>query len=476
MKRFIISCAMSLIVIAMNAKVTLPSVFSDNMVLQQSADVVFWGKAEPGSMVTIRTSWTMERYRVKADEEGRWTLRVKTPAAGGPYEVTVSDGEKMTLKNVLIGEVWICMGQSNMAMRMKGSTGQPVNGAADFILKAKPTTMIRSCNLKNRVSVKPEDDCPATWYENTPKGVAEASAVAYFFAKYLNEALNVPVGIINASWGGTPIEAWMCQEVLEREFSNELNLNHFKTGELPAKNSQFAPGTLYNGMLHSLVPFTAKGFLWYQGCANRNRWEQYKRLQPEFVNMLRQKWGDEKLPFYFTQIAPYQYKDPDSREAAYMMWAQAQTLEHIPYSGMATTHDVGERNCIHPADKKQVGERLAYLALTNNYNIEGIDAKPPMPVSFIFKDGAAFVSFDAGKLGISPINTELEGCFELAGEDKVFYPATAIVEKDRRSIKVYSQEVPSPVAVRYGMRNWSEALLFNCYGVPVTPFRSDDWK
>ena len=158
-----------------------------------------------------------------------------------------------------------------------------------------------------------------------------------------------------------------------------------------------------------------------------------------------------------------------------MMWAQAQTLELIPYSGMATTHDAGELACIHPANKKAVGDRLAYLALANDYGIKGFDAKAPMPTEFVFENGAAVVKFDCGKMGVSPIGIDLP-CFELAGEDKVFYPATARVQGDRRSIKVTSEQVPAPVAVRYGMKNWSEATLFNCFGIPASPFRSDDWK
>lgn len=476
MRRLILLSLSLLAVISLEAKVVLPQVFADNMVLQRESDVAIWGKAEPDSKVVICPSWTKSKIVVKSDNHGDWRARLITPQAGGPYEISFSDGEKITIKNILIGEVWICMGQSNMAMRMKGSTGQPVDGSADMILKAKPTTPIRSCNLKGRTSIKPEYDCPATWYVNDPEGVAEASAVAYFFAKYLYDVLEIPIGIIHASWGGTPIEAWMSEDVLNKEFSGELNMTPYEKRELPKKNPQFVPAALYNGMLHTLIPFTCKGFIWYQGCANRNRWEQYKRLQPAFVKMLRDDWGNDKMPFYFTQIAPYQYSDPHGREAAFMMWAQAQTLDVIPYSGMAATHDLGEISCIHPASKQQVGERLAYLALENDYGVSGIDSRTPTPKSFEFQEGAAVVKFNVGPLGVSPINKELEGCFELAGEDKVFYPAKAKIEKDRRSVKIFCTEVTHPVAVRYGMRNWSEPRLFNVNGIPVSPFRSDNWQ
>ena len=475
MKKISVLALLICVAAALNAKVVLPNVIGDNMVLQQKSDVALWGNAAPGVKVVVTPSWTKEKSTVKAGEDGKWFLRVRTPEAGGPYEITFSDGEKLTVHNVLIGEVWICSGQSNMAMRMRGSGAQPVNGSADIILGAKRETPIRTCNIKNAVSLTPESDCGAAWKENTPQDVADASAVAYFFAKYIHDILGVPVGVINTSWGGTPIEAWMSKEVLEKEFPGEFKMTIYENNQLPEKKAQYYPGVLYNGMIHPIAPFTAKGFLWYQGCANRNRWEQYKRLQPAFVRMLRQCWGNEDMPFYFTQIAPYRYSDPQGREAAFMMWAQAQTLEMIPNSGMAATHDIGEFACIHPAAKKQVGERLAYLALENQYGVKGVDVRTPMPKSYEFKEGAAFVKFNAGRMGVSPLALELEGSFELAGADKVFYPAKAMVQDDRHSIKVWCPEVPEPVAVRYGMRNWSQAQIFNCYGIPVSPFRSDDW-
>ena len=460
--------------VLMQAKVSLPPIFADNMVLQQKSEAAIWGKSAPERKVTITTNWSKAKTTVSADKDGKWFARIATPEAGGPYQITFNDGERVTLTNVLIGEVWICSGQSNMAQPMKGYMGQPTALAADYITEAQESTPIRSCNLKRRVAITPLDECPATWYVHNPEGVSEASAAAYFFAQKIYRQLGVPVGVINVSWGGTPIEAWMNPEVLKEKFAGELDLKHLYEKVMPKNKPHQTAGTLYNGMLHSLVPFTAKGFLWYQGCHNRKKFEQYKRLQPAFAQMLREEWGNEKMPFYFTQIAPYRYDDPEKPEGGYMMWAQAQTLEMIPYSGMAATHDAGELNCIHPAEKKAVGDRLAYLALANDYGLKGFDAEPPMPVEFLFRDNAALVTFKCGEMGIGPINFPLEG-FELAGEDRVFHPATATVEKDRKSIKVTSPDVPAPIAVRYGMKNWSVATLFNNFGIPASPFRSDNW-
>ena len=458
------------------AKVELAPLFADNMVLQRDSKAAIWGKAEPGARVVITSTWAKGKTVVHADDQGRWNVMLATPSAGGPHELTFNDGDRHTLKNILIGEVWICAGQSNMEMTMRGFMGQPVEGAAELILTAKPSVPIRSCNLSRIKSLELEEECDARWFEHTSEGVAEASATAYFFAKRLCDVLGVPVGIINVSWGGSPIEAWMNPELLRREFAEEFSFAHLDSMTWPEENPWKAPGVLYNGMLHSVAPYTAKGFLWYQGCDNISRYEQYKRLQPAFVKMLRQEWGNDRMPFYFTQIAPYGYFNPDAPDAGYMMWAQAQTLEMIPYSGMAATHDVGEENCIHPADKKSVGDRLAFLALVNDYGYEGIDAATPIPIDFKFEEGQAIVTFEAGYMGLSPLSKDVDG-FELAGEDGIFYPAKGIVLwNNPKKVLVYKcPQVQKPVAVRYGMKNWSEATVFNCFGVPISPFRSDNY-
>lgn len=465
---FLLVCAFS--VCGLSAKVILPPIFADNMVLQQQSDVALWGKAAPDVKVTVSASWAKSaKVTVRADDDGRWFARIATPAAGGPYELTFSDGEKITLRNVLVGEVWICSGQSNMYQKMRGFEGQPVEDAAEYISEADPSVPVRMCNMRLTRSMTPQRECGATWYVNDQTGVAMSSAVAYFFALKLHKSLKVPVAVINASWSGSKIEQWMNREVIDREFSGE-----FEVGEL-VEGKPGPASCVYNGVLYSLIPYTVKGFLWYQGESNIARFEQYKRLQPAFVKMLRDEWGNDRMPFYFAQIAPYRYAGEDHRSAGYMMWAQAQTLKEIPFSGMAATHDVGSRYCAHPPKKKQVGDRFAYLALANDYGFKEIEAKTPMPKEFVFDGEKAIVCFDVSKLGVGPINSDLSG-FELAGEDKVFYPAVARVDKDCKSVTVTSPQVAKPIAVRYAMRNWSEATLFNSFGIPVSPFRSDDWR
>ena len=473
MKKLVLAVSLLLFgICAAHSKVVLPNFFADDMVLQQQTKAAVWGTAKPDSKVVITTTWSKTKTIVHSDAAGKWSARLETPVAGGPYEITFNDGEKLTLKNVLIGEVWLCSGQSNMEMPMKGWSSQPVEGYVDAVMRATPQVPVRACKIHRASDFEPQDTVRATWYENTPDEVGEFSAVAYFFAKRLHEILGVPVGVIDVSWGGSRIEAWMSPELLKTEFADELNLSHFETKDKGKRKTRHTPGLLYNGMIHPLVGYTVKGFLWYQGCSNAYNPKLYVSLQPAFVKMLREKWGDDDLPFYFAQIAPYKTNKPE------MMWAQALTVDLIPHCGMASTHDVGEYNCIHPAKKKEVGDRLANLALSNDYGFKNVDVNTPVPTRFEFKENEAIVYFDkVDKLGLSPRDKDIEG-FELAGEDGVFYPAKAIVlkkEYNYKAIKVYQcPQVTKPVAVRYAWDVLCPSTLYNCYGIPASPFTSQN--
>lgn len=459
---------------SVKAEVVPAPVFSDNMVLQQNADVAVWGEAKAGAKVRVSPSWSRKSVTATAAADGKWFARIATPSAGGPYKIVFDDGHKTEIENVLIGEVWLCSGQSNMEMPMAGWNGQPVDGAVELILNAKPDTPVRHCYIERETSLQVEDKCNAVWTENTPEGVAGSSAYAYFFAMKLHEVLGVPVGVINVSWGGSSIQAWMSKELLENEFPGKADLKAYDTGRWPEGQKGFVPACLYNAMLHPLAPYTVKGFVWYQGCNDRDDYDLYRKMQPAFASMLRREWGDEKLPFYFTQIAPYEYDNPDSSLSGYFMWAQAQTLDDIPYSGMVATADCGEKSCIHAADKKTPALRLAYLALVDAYGYpELVDVRTPVAEAFAFADGAAEVTFRTGLHGLKPLAEDLGG-FELAGKDGIFHPASGRVDEKRPDVvMVRSAAVPEPVAVRYCMRNWFEPALFNCSGIPASPFRSD---
>ena len=470
MRKYILLLAALMMGAAMQAKVVPAPVFTDGMVLQQQTDALLWGTAKPNAKVVITTTWSKAKTVVKADADGKWRTAVATPAAGGPYEITFNDGEKVTVGNVLIGEVWICSGQSNMEMPLKGYDAQPVEGAVDVILGAKPSVPIRVCKVKKTIAYEVHEDCEARWIKHIPSEIGDASATAYFFARRLHETLGIPVGVVDVSVGGSYIECWMEEGLLKREFPGEFDYAHLDAKKKTRAKAHHDPCVLYNGMLRSVFGYTAKGFVWYQGCSNEGNPEQYRRLQPAFVKMLREAWGNEAMPFYYTQIAQHKSNAPE------MLWAQALNVYDIPNSAMATTHDISDYNCIHPEKKKEVGDRLAFLALTRDYGMDYIDAKTPMPVKYEYGEGEAIVTFDVGLLGLKPRSVDLDG-FEMAGEDGVFYPAKAVVlrggEWQARSIKVYKcPEVQKPVAVRYAWSRWCPSTLFNTSGIPVTPFNS----
>lgn len=456
------------------AKVTLPSLISDNMVLQQQSDVALWGTAQPGSKVIVKAGWSKDRFSAQADNQtGKWILSLPTPKAGGPYDIKISDGEPIILKNVLIGEVWFCSGQSNMEMPMRGYCGQPARGAADYLAFANPSRQIRICKIERKAATKEMDTCVGSWQTNNPNAIANVSATAYFFADALQKALGIPVGILVSSWGGSNIEAWIKRDILEKDFP-EFNLEHIDKnliGERPYQQ----PCLLYYGQLAPLVPYTFKGMIWYQGEANRSRYEQYIRLQSAYVKMMRELFRMPEAPFYFVQIAPYSYGNPDDFLNGYFNEAQQKTLSIIPNSGMAVTCDIGEYGTIHPASKQEVGKRLAFLALSHNYGNSALEADAPAYKSVSFKAGKAFVRFKVGPKGLSPMGTDIHG-FELAGEDKVFRPAVGRLSSDCTVIEVTSPDVASPVAVRYCFRNWCKGELYNSYGIPASPFRTDNWE
>ncbi|MCQ2168975.1 MAG: sialate O-acetylesterase [Bacteroidales bacterium] len=457
---------------ALDAKVTLPSVISDNMVLQQQTDVALWGKAEPGKKVTVTTSWNNAKTVIPADKQtGKWLVRIATPAAGGPYQITISDGEAVTLRNVLVGEVWFCSGQSNMEMPMMGYDSQPAKGAVKYIAGAKASTPIRICNVTKKSSKTPLETSEGSWCENTPDAVAATSATAYYFARQLQAATDIPVGIIVTCWGGSSIETWIPKEVIEKEFP-EFSLDHLTpSGEIHSDNQD--PCLCFNGQVAPLIPYTFKGMIWYQGETNRGRPEQYIRLQDAYTRSMREIFSVPEAPFYFVQIAPYPYDNPDGFCSGYFYEAQQKSLDVIPRSGMAVTCDIGEYGTIHPCLKEAVGDRLAYLALQNDYGFPAIKAVAPTYKSVEFLDGKAIVRFNVDSEGLSPMGGGIPG-FEIAGDDKVFHKAY-VSHIYGNSVEVFCEEVPEPVAVRYCFRNWCVGGLYNNYGIPAAPFRTDDW-
>jgi len=464
MKKLSLLLIVTSMLLTANAEIKLPAFFASEMVLQQQTTAKIWGKAEPNKRVSLFTSWNLRRYRTTADENGNWELSFATTKAGGPYTMVISDGKPVTLTNVMLGEVWLCSGQSNMEMPMKGFSGQPIEGGNIDILKSN-NPQIRLFRVGRKADLEPQADVTGRWEEAMPISVRDFSATAYYFGRLLQETLNVPVGLISSSWGGSAIEAWMNEEML-KDFPQAVIPSKEEKPERPHQT----PAMLYRGMIHPLVGFPIKGVIWYQGESNRNRYESYAAMFKAMTEGWRKVWNQaDPIPFYFCQIAPFGYNG--GTNSAYIREAQANAAKE-PFTGMAVLMDAGEKNCIHPAKKREAGERMALQAITKTYNITGIESESPEFKDIEIKGNEVTVTFDKAPLGIYAQHGESK-LFMLAGEDKVFHPAKAKV--NRTKVVVTSELVSKPVAVRYAFEDFVVGDLFGMGGLPVSSFRSDNW-
>jgi sialate O-acetylesterase len=453
----------------MLAEIKLPSIIGSNMVLQQQSTVKLWGKASANKKVEIQCSWTNNTIKTNSGKEGEWLITVKTPVAGGPYSIMFSDGESKTINNIMIGEVWLCSGQSNMEMPMKGYSAQPVNDAQNTISLADASVPIRIINVEKNNSLVPLSDFNGKWQENKPENVRNISAAAYFYAKYLQSVLKVPVGIITSSWGGSSIEAWM--DSVELSKTVKVNLSNEKnTSPVFQRHCQ-----LYNAMLYPLHNYTIKGVLWYQAEANASQYKLYKKQFPAMIAQWRSLWGIGDFPFYYAQICPWKYKAVNSTSSARMREVQKQLSTVISNSGMIVTLDAGDSIGPHSPMKKEVGERFAYLALSKTYNYQGIEYQYPQYKSMTIVKDTAFIELQNAEEGIHSTTKEIKG-FEIAGADRVFKPANVVITKKGTLLKISEPTIEHPVAVRYAFRNYMPISLFSNYGLPMEQFRTDDWE
>lgn len=479
MKMKLVLCCLLVLPLFAVAKVELPSILNDNMVLQQQSDVKLWGQANINTKVSVTLPWTKKIYTTTSDSKGKWLIAVPTPKAGGPYEIKISDGQELVLRNVLIGEVWFCSGQSNIEMPMRGFEFEPVQGSNDIIAFANENLPIRMYSSdfddkgwNRQYSKTPQDDCKGAWLTNTPENVARTSAVAYYFARFLNQALGVPVGIVVSSWGGSTVEAWMSEETLK---PFDVNLSHLHNDSEVAKPIQQQPVVLFNAKVAPLTNFAIKGFLWYQGESNRDKMDQYSKMLPAMVADYRQRWALGDFPFYYVELAPHSYGDANGLMTPYFREMQLKLMNIIPNSGMVCTADVGSSDFIHPANKEAVGKRLAYWALAKDYGRKNIGYCTPIYKSMEVDGDKVYIAFENAPGKVHPINKPLQS-FEIAGSDRVFHTAQAIVDLKSKRLTVWNDSIQQPVAVRYAFRNYAEASLFDYYGMPVAPFRTDDWK
>ena len=456
-----------------HAEIKLPAIFSDNMLLQQNAQMNIWGKTDTNKTVTIKASWSKNAVKTTADAAGYWKTAIATPKADGKkHTLTLSDGKSVTLNNLLLGELWLCSGQSNMEMPMKGFKNQPVEGANMDILKSINPNL-RLFTVKRNSTIEAQTDVTGKWEEATPETVKEFSATGYYFGRLLNQTLNVPVGLILSAWGGSCVEAWMSEDML-RAFP-QVKIPKTKAD---IKEQNRTPTTLYQAMINPILSMSIKGIIWYQGESNYDRAASYADMFSAMVSGWRKNWAqNDTIPFYYCQIAPYDYsiiteKSKDVINSAFLREAQLKAESMIPKSGMAVLLDAGLKEGIHPIKKQIAGERLALLALTKTYGIQGVASESPLFKGIEIHGDTVQVSFERCPMWITAKEFESK-LFTIAGEDKVFHPAKAWIVRSKMYVK--SEDVKKPVAVRYAFENYVEGDLFSNEGLPISSFRSDNW-
>jgi len=477
--------------LSVQADVKLPALFTDNMVLQRGMAVPIWGWADEGEAVTVE----FQGHKVSArTQNGKWLVRLPSLKEGGPHILGVSGKNKIELKNVLVGEVWVCSGQSNMEWPLR-LTFEPQAAIAN-----SANSMIRLFTVPKLKSDEPVSDVKARWVECNPGATTNFSAVAYYFGRNLQKALGVPVGLIHTSWGGSPAEVWMSRPVLEGNASYkdailggyDASLKRYedalaqfeaeqtelkkqgKTSDKKAPAKPFwKPSELYNGMIAPLIPCAIKGAIWYQGESNAGRAHQYRTLFPDMIRNWRRDWNQGDFTFLAVQLAPFTKikEQPGDSDWAELREAQVLAAKVLPNVGVAVITDVGEENDIHPQKKEPVGARLALAARGIAYG-EKITFSGPIYKGMQVQGGKITLTFDHVGKGLEARDGELKG-FAIAGADKKFVWAKATIDGDK--VTVSSPEVQNPVAVRFGWANYPVVNLWNKDGLPASPFRTDDF-
>jgi len=486
------------------ADIKLPAVISDNMVLQGNKKVSIWGWAEPGEEVMAGVSWHRMRWAVTADKDGRWMFKMNSPKTGGPYEMTISGKNTITVKNIMVGEVWVGSGQSNMQMSVQASAN------AKQEISAANYPNIRLFTVTRKVATEPQSDCVGSWTLCSPQTVPGFSAVAYYFGRELHKKLDVPIGLIHTSWGGTPAEAWTRREILEKEADAAPILARYDdvVAKYPQAKKEYeqkivewkeavekakaegektprrpgaprgpehyhSPAGLYNAMIAPLIPYGIGGAIWYQGESNASRAYQYRKLFPAMIKNWRNDWGQGDFPFLFVQLANYLAIDPEPADSMWAELREAQLMTlALPNTGMAVIIDIGEADNIHPKNKQDVGKRLALWALARSYGKELVYSGP-IYKSMKIKGNEIILYFDHVGGGLVAASDEPLKGFAIAGADRKFVWADAKINGD--NIVVSSGKVSAPAAVRYAWADNPVCNLYNEEGLPASPFRTDNW-
>lgn len=449
------------ITLRLDAEVRLPAIIGDHMVLQQNSDVKIWGWCDPSEKIKISSGWDTATYNTVGNADGKWMLSVKTPVAGGPYTLSINGNNKIILQDVLIGETWVCSGQSNMEMSYSWGIKQYTNDIENGTNKN-----IRLFHISRLTSEYPQDDTKGHWVVCNPEDLKTFSLAGYFFGQKLQETLSLPVGLIESTWGGTPAEVWTPKYAVDsnpviRKVADELKAIPWGPIRVAAT---------YNAMIYPITNFNIAGVIWYQGEANVDNASTYEPLFAAMINSWRAAWQTD-FPFYFVQIASYNYGNNIS--GALLKEAQTKTLS-VPNTGMIVVDDlVNDVNNIHPTDKKDVGYRLANLALSTTYHKNNLAYKYPMYKSMEIEKVKLKIDFANAGNGLMNKGDTLKG-FYVAAADKKFMPAMAKIEGN--SVVVWNKNIKDPVAVRFDFTNASIPVLFSKEGLPVNLFRTDDWN
>jgi sialate O-acetylesterase len=458
-----------------SADIRLPKIFSDRMVLQRGNTVRIWGTADPDEKLEITLG--ENSAGTTADANGQWSVSVVPPAAGGPYSLEVSGAKSsVVFTDVMVGDVWLCSGESNMHRSVEQSLEFEKREARDawFLQINEPQIRLFSVPA-NSVDEPVEDFTEAVaWQECRGETVAGFSATAFFFARALRENGefgDVPIGLINASCAASPAEAWTSAQALAAADSLQPMLQYWE--ENPDKRLPSRPSSLFNGMIAPLIPLSLRGVIWYQGEANVGRGQQYRTIFSTLIRDWRSRFALGDIPFYYVQLAPHRYRDRDPRELPELWDAQRAALQ-LPNTGMSGSSDIGDPDDLHPRNKQIVGERLARLALNQSYGLAAMESSGPL-----FRELELLESGDRIRLsfshasGLQARDGSLPG-FQISGADGEFRPAEAKIEGD--TVIVWSDQVRQPRHVRYLWEDTAEASLFNAAGLPALPFRSDDFE
>ena len=445
--------------------VRLPALFSDHMVLQRDQANAVWGWADPGEKVALVMG--EQKKQAVADDNGKWRLQLDPLPAGGPHKIVIEGKNRVAIEDVLVGEVWVCSGQSNMQMTVNGTF------SADLTRLTANYPQLRMITVPLRGTQQPQDDFQGSWQPTTPKTVGNFTAVGYFFGLVLHQALDIPIGLIHDSWGGSACEAWVPRNLLEADPQYRPLIERWEGIEQNKDDKQLTgnqrPGNLFNGMLRPVVGYGIRGAIWYQGETNAGRAYQYRQLFPLMIKSWRDAWQQGDFAFYWVQLADFLGEPAEPGDSAWAELREAQTMTlSLPNAGQAVIIDLGEANDIHPRNKEDVGERLARWALAKDYGID-IACRSPEYKSMEKNGNKIVITFDYAEDGLKPFDVSEVRGFAIAGEDKKFVFANAKVV-DKNTVEVWSDAVADPVAVRYA---WADNPVCNlrnrrtaCHPIP----------